>query len=268
MKLFEKLLLNEKFILCLIILNSIVIFLQGFSIDNILKTALIQLDNTITLIFLFELVFKVKALGFSLFIKSKWNIFDAFLIIIALPSLYYWIFNGNSNQLDYLLILRISRLFKFFRLIKFFPNINHMINGVQRALKASIVVLLGFLVYTFIVSVLSCFFYRNIAPENFANPLISFYSIFKIFTVEGWYEIPDYISTNSCEAIGFLTKIYFIIIVFTGGILGLSLVNSIFVDAMVSDNNADLEREVKDLNLKIGSLEKKIDNFIDKQLNN
>jgi len=110
--------------------------------------------------------------------------------------------------------------------------------------------LLGFLVYNFVISVLSCFFYRNIAPEYFANPLVSFYSIFKIFTVDGWYEIPDFISKRSNETIGILTKIYFVVIVFTGGVFGLSIVNSIFVDAMVSDNNDNLENQVAALDKK------------------
>jgi voltage-gated sodium channel len=255
-----KILLNDRFILGLIIANSIVIFLQGFELTKLLKTYLILVDNLITLIFLFELIVKLNSFGFKGYVKSNWNIFDAILIILALPSLYFWLFNGESHQLDYLLVLRIARVFKFFRFIRFFPKIDHLINGVQRALKASIVVLLGFLVYNFVISVLSCFFYRDIAPEYFSNPLVSFYSIFKIFTVEGWYEIPDFISTNSNETIGFLTKIYFVLIVITGGVFGLSLVNSIFVDAMVSDNNDDLEK-------KIEILEKKIDILIDKQLN-
>lgn len=236
------------------------IFMQGFELTQFLKSSLVQADNIITMIFLLELVTKVKTFGLKDFVKSSWNIFDAILIIFAIPSLYFWIFNGNYSQLDYLLVLRISRIFKFFRFIRFFPDIDNLIIGIQRALKASIIVLLGFLVYNFVISVLSCFFYRNIAPEYFANPLISFYSIFKIFTVEGWYEIPDYISKNSSETIGVLTKIYFVLILLTGGIFGLSLVNSIFVDAMVSDNNDELEK-------KVDSLEKKIDKLIDNNLN-
>lgn len=250
-----QILLNDKFILGLIIFNSIIIFLQGFALESLWIRSLVLLDNIITLIFLLELIAKINSYGFRGFVKSNWNIFDAILIILAIPSLYHWFFNDNASQLDYLLILRISRVFKFFRFIRFFPNIDHLIKGVQRAIKASLIVLLGFLVYNFVISVLSCFFYRNIAPEYFANPIISFYSIFKIFTVEGWYEIPDFISRNSNETIGFLTKLYFVLIVVTGGIFGLSLVNSIFVDAMVSDNNDDLER-------KIDSLESKIDKLI------
>lgn len=255
----RNILLNDRFIFGLIIVNSIVIFLQGFEMERLMKSILVQLDNIITLIFLFELIVKVDTFKLKGFLKSNWNIFDAILIALAIPSLFFWVINGDPTQLDYLLILRITRVFKFFRFLRFFPNIDHLIKGVQRALKASVIVLLGFIVYNFIISVLSCFFYRTIAPEYFGNPIISFYSIFKIFTVEGWYEIPDFIASSSNETIGFLTKIYFILIVTTGGVFGLSLVNSIFVDAMVSDNNEDLEK-------KIESLEKKIDELIAKQL--
>lgn len=43
-------------------------------------------------------------------------------------------------------------------------------------------------------------------------------------------------------------------ILITGGIFGLSLVNSIFVDAMVQDNNDELEKKVDLLNKKIDRL--------------
>lgn len=259
-----QLLTNDKFILGLIIVNSLVIFMLGFDLMPVWIGILLQIDNIITLIFVLELVVKIKTFGFKGYVKSNWNIFDGILILLAIPSLYHWLLNGNSTQLEYLLVLRISRVFKFFRLIRFFPNIDHLIKGVSRALKASVIVFLGFLVYNFVISVLSCFFYREIAPEYFANPIVAFYSIFKVFTVEGWYEIPEYIAANSNETVGILTKIYFVIIVLTGGIFGLSIVNSIFVDAMVSDNNEDLEKQVQTLNEKIEGLENKIDKLLDK----
>ena len=108
---------------------------------------------------------------------------------------------------------------------------------------------------------MSCFFYRDIAPEYFADPFVSLYSVFKIFTVEGWFEIPEAIAKNTTETFAALTKIYFVVILLAGGIFGLSIVNSIFVDAMVSDNNDELEK-------KVTSLEQKIDKLIETNLKN
>ncbi|NJL15784.1 MAG: hypothetical protein HC913_24095, partial [Microscillaceae bacterium] len=83
-------------------------------------------------------------------------------------------------------------------------------------------------------------------------------SIFKMFTLEGWYEIPETIAReNGSVQMEFFTKFYFIFIVVTGGIFGLSIVNAIFVDEMVADNNQELE-------LRITRLENKIDILIEK----
>jgi voltage-gated sodium channel len=106
------------------------------------------------------------------------------------------------------------------------------------------------------MAVFSCYLFKDISPEYFGDPIKSFYSTFKVFTVEGWYEIPEKILKNSSDVVSFFGKAYFIIILMTGGILGLSLVNSIFVDAMVSDNNDDLIEKVE-------ALEKKVDFLID-----
>ncbi len=55
-----------------------------------------------------------------------------------------------------------------------------------------------------------------------------------------------------------LVRMYFVFLLIFGGIIGLSLVNSVFVDAMVSDNNDALEEEVRRLNEKIDILTEEI----------
>ena len=146
------------------------------------------------------------------------------------------------------------RVFKSFRFLKFIPGIEHLVKGISRAIKASVIILIGFAVYIFIIGIFSFFLYKEISPEYFGNPINSLYSIFKIFTVEGWYDIPEQLTKNLSPMISFFTYLYFIFVVISGGIFGLSLVNSIFVDAMVSDNNDELEKKIDDLNKKIDSL--------------
>lgn len=252
------LLLNERFILSLIIINSIIIFLSGF--DAVIDSYpwIFFVDNIITSIFLLEVIYKIKEWGFKKYFDSNWNRFDFILVIFATPSLVAWSFGIDFFDVDYLLAFRILRAFKFFRFVKFIPNIDHIINGLGRASKASLLIIIAFFILNFTVSVVSCFIFKNAAPEYFGNPLISFYSIFKIFTVEGWYEIPDVISESYGKTSVFFIRLYFIVILFFGGIFGLSLVNSIFVDAMVSDNNEELEGKISELEIKIDQLIKLI----------
>ena len=104
------------------------------------------------------------------------------------------------------------------------------------------------------VALLSCALFKSSAPEYFATPIDSIYSIFRICTGEGWNEIPDTIAANSTIATARLVRLYFSILLILCSIIGLSLVNSIFVDAMVSDNNDELEKQVKELNEKVDKL--------------
>jgi voltage-gated sodium channel len=238
----SRLLLDERFILLIIFLNSLVIFLEGFSPSAPLSIYLDVIDNIFTGVFLAELIIKLRHWGRVKYFESNWNIFDFTLVLIALPALISSVVPGNFIDLGFLLAFRTLRVFKFFRFIRFVPHIDKIIRGSIRAAKASIVILFSFFIFNFTVSLLTCFIFRSISPEHFANPLISFYSIFKIFTVEGWYEIPDLIAENShSPLLGVVTRLYFIVILFVGGIFGLSLVNSIFVDAMISETNDEIE---------------------------
>ena len=51
-------------------------------------------------------------------------------------------------------------------------------------------------------------------------------------------------------------RIYFSILLFMGGIIGMSLVNSIFVDAMAADNNDEVLEKLSQLERKLDQIEK------------
>ncbi|WP_291856384.1 ion transporter [Marinilabilia sp.] len=248
--------LNDNIILGVIILNSITILLGAF--DNLSSSQLILItsfDNTITIVFIIEMIVKLLEFRLKGYFSSTWNKLDFFLVLLSIPALISWVFDLSLSNLSFFLVFRVLRVFKSFRFLKFVPGITDLIKGVQRALKTSVVIILGFCVYIFIIGIFSTYLFQSIAPEHFSNPWISFYSIFKIFTVEGWYEIPEQIAATTDGSIAFLSKFYFVFILVTGGIFGLSLVNSIFVEAMLSDNTDDISQ-------KIDNLEKKLDNYM------
>lgn len=250
----KKLFLNDKIILIIILLNSVVIFMSGFDWPEANKFLLAVIDNIITGLFIVELLIKFREFGFKNYFKSNWNKFDFTLIVLSVPALISFALNIDGANISFLLVFRVMRVFKSFRFLKFVPGIEHLIKGIQRALKASIIVLIGFIIYIFIVGVFSFYLFKSSAPEYFSNPMTSLYSIFKIFTIEGWYEIPEQITKDYSSVFAFFTYFYFIFLLLTGGIFGLSLVNSIFVDAMVSDNNDELEQKIDNLDKKITEL--------------
>jgi len=218
------------------------------------KFLLNLLDNLITGLFIVELIVKFSVYGMKTYFESNWNKFDLTLIILSIPAFIAFILHIETANIGFLLVFRVMRVFKSFRFLKFVNGIEHLIIGIQRALKASVIVLIGFIVYIFIIGIFSFYIFKSSAPEYFSNPLTSLYSIFKIFTVEGWFEIPEQITKEYSSISAFFTYFYFIFILLTGGIFGLSLVNSIFVDAMLSDNNDELEKKIDNLDKKITEL--------------
>jgi len=250
----KRLFLNDKFILILILLNAVTIFASGFNMSFNNRFTLSIIDNLITGFFIVEIIIKFKEFGIKNYFKSNWNKFDFTLVALSLPTLIAFIGNVEVTSFSFLLVFRVMRVFKSFRFLKFIPGIEHLVKGISRALKASIVVLIGFVIYIFIIGIFSFYLFKEVSPVYFGNPLNSLYSIFKIFTVEGWYEIPEQLTQGLSSTTSFFTYMYFIFVVISGGIFGLSLVNSIFVDAMVSDNNDELEKKIELIDKKIDKL--------------
>lgn len=248
----RRIFLNERLILSVILCNAVVMFLLAFEqYSN--NVYLDVLDHIFTIFFAFEVAIKIGLLSWRVYISDRWNLFDFVITIISLPSLLLLIFK-DFPDLSALLVFRVARVAKFFRFLRFIPDIQNLIQGVKRAIRASVFVFIVLFIYIFILSLFSCFLFKDVCPEHFKNPVDAFYSIFKIFTVEGWYEIPDTISARSNFFTGMWVKLYFVLVVLTGGIFGFSIVNAIFVDEMVKDNNDDLEAQVKELHKKIDLL--------------
>ena len=142
------------------------------------------------------------------------------------------------------------------RFMRFIPNIRQMMAGIQRAFRASAFVFAALLIYNVLLAILSTYLFHAEDPYHFEDPFRSLYTIFQMFTLEGWNEIPETIEANSEPGswkIAF-SRLFFLIVVMTGGIFGFSIVNAIFVDEMVMDNNDVLENKVDELNKKIDRL--------------
>jgi voltage-gated sodium channel len=259
---FTRFFLDERKILLLISLNALTLFVLGFpQLPPGVTRAVALVDDGITVLFVVELGVKLRAFGLGGYLQSGWNKLDLTLVLLSLPSLAAHIVDHSAVDLDFLLALRVSRAFKFFRFLRFVPGVDHLLLGVGRALRASVMILVGFFVALFMVSLVTGRVYGLVAPEHFGDPLRALYSIFKIFTVEGWFDIPDDVAERLSPAGAFFTRLFFVVLLLGGGIFGLSLVNSIFVDAMVSDNNADLEDKVDALTREVSLLREHLGRF-------
>ena len=261
--------LNDRIILMLISINAIIIFFQGFKADTY-DQVLAYVDDALTFLFIIEMIVKTSHYGWKEYLRSGWNKFDVILILLSIPSLVAHLVPHIEQYVNvsYLLVFRVFRVFKFFRFVQFFPQVEHIFRSAQQALSASFMVLVGFFVVIFIMAILSTFFFQNAAPNLFGDPLTSYYSTFQVFTVEGWNAIPDALVKEAAangkpfaDIAIFFIRMYFIGLFIVGGIFGLSIVNSIFVDAMISDHD-ETEKQFEDVEKKLNSMEEKMDKML------
>lgn len=251
-----RILINDKFVFSIIVINALAIFLNAFpEISKASKGILFWIDYACAIFFIVELLLKVQNYSFKGYWDSGWNRFDFFVVLASSPVLLSPVFDLKTFSV--LLILRLSRISRLIKLLRFIPNRDSLLQGTIRALKASIGVFMALAFLIFLFSMGATLLFGTDSPEYFGNPLISFYSLFKVFTVEGWYEIPDSLATQTESSFGaFFIRFYFIVCVLAGGILGLSLANAVFVDEMTADNTAKAERLILELKEEIKSLRK------------
>jgi voltage-gated sodium channel len=146
-----------------------------------------------------------------------------------------------SHQFDLFVsfaALRSLRVFKFLRVIEYIPNGKQISAQVYKALKGISFIVLAFVVYSVIVSIISVSLFKAYAPSFFSNAFDAFFTIYNVFSGDGFGGAVAEIGAHCSPGYLAFAKVYFVLIGFTGSILGLSLINSIFVDQMLAAEHA------------------------------
>lgn len=247
----RKFFLSDRVMMIIILVNAITIYFQT---DHRTWFWLQWVDLSCTLIFFIEMLVKHRVYGFRRYWSDGWNRMDGILVLLSLPSLAAPFVEAAGSNLSMLLILRLLRVLKFFRVMRFFPNFVKIATGFRLAMRQTWAVLAGFTVIVVILGLINCSLFGDRVPQYFGTPLDSIYTIFRMFTVEGWYEIPDAVADATTPGMVHVVRLFFCLLLIFGGIIGMSFINSIFVDAMAEDNNDDVKEQLKQLEAKIDRL--------------
>lgn len=275
-----KLIIAERSVVAIIILNTLALGAMAFTDPDLFQASDVHdavhgptawaatgwgrtlyaaarwVDYACVIYFIIETLLKVRQDGWRRYWSSAWNRFDFAIVLASAPVLLSPML--ETTDLSIVLVLRMGRLFRLFRVMRFIPNREHLYRGVTRALKASIGVFLALVLINVVLSLGATQLFGEIAPEYFGNPALSSYSLFRVFTVEGWHEIPEAIAGKAPPMLAVLARVYFMGAVLVGGFLGVALANAVFVDEMTMDNNDDLEEKVDALTEEIRALRDEI----------
>jgi voltage-gated sodium channel len=257
---------SEPVVIAAILLNAVIVTLTYFPTYHGNAT-LMTLDKIFTIFFVLEAASKIGVLGSKHYFGSGMHRFDFALVVASFPSLLIGLVELPDTS--FLLLLRVLRLLRLLRFLQFIPNIEHLLSGLVRAIKASLLVLIFLAFFNFILAIFTCHFYGRLAPELFGDPLLAMFTIFQLFTVEGWNEIPteinDAIKASQLSwylfdgyALMAFTRFYFGTVVLFGGIFGLSLANAVFVDEMTIDNNDLIEQKMDTMQRQLATVQQQL----------
>lgn len=259
---------KEKNLFAITLLNVVIIYFHSFSYFSDYFFYFDLADASITLFFLCEIIYKISN-NYDKGLKAKfkyywkhdhWNKLDFISLILALPSLGV-LFINDLELFAGFTVLRSLRIFKFIRVIEFIPEGKRIVPQLVRALKAVMFIIFAFIIYSTIISLISVSIYKSYTDDYFTNAFDSFFTIFKIFSGDGFSDVvADITDHPNCSlSFAYFTKFYFVFIVFTGSILGLSLINSIFIDQMTiakDEHDSSEKKIIADLKSEIEEVKK------------
>ena len=164
-----------NFIIGVILFNAVLLGLE--TSDPVMAQVgglVLFLDQVCLAIFVVEIALKLFAHGWRFF-KSGWNLFDFFIVAIALvPAT-----QGFS-------VLRALRILRVLRVISATPRLRRVVEGFITALPGmgSVFLLMSLIFY--IGAVMATKLFGNTFPEWFGDLGRSGYSLFQIMTLESW----------------------------------------------------------------------------------
>ncbi len=249
-----KFLINEKFLTIILIIYALVVFCGEQFASSLFSFSLwVWIDFVCTLIFLSEMIIKLRLEGWKKYIKNNW--FDAFVVIISLPSLLVpFVEFGNLHTVVILRLLRLGRIMRVFLLFQYLPNINKLLKGFLSGIRQTASVLLGFLIVMFVLGMISYALFKDISVQFFGTPLQSLHSMFQLFVIDGWLEITHAVSEGMTPIGRELVYFYFISLVALLGIIGMAFITSIFVDAMAEKDNDDVQKKLRKISKQMDAL--------------
>lgn len=213
------------------------------------------LDGIVLGIFVVEVILKMGAHGRRpwRYFQDPWNVFDFVIVAIC--------FVPAAGQ--YALVMRLARLFRVLRLVKFIPKLRILVSALLKSIPSMIYVtiLLSLLFYMYAVA--ATFLFSGNDPVHFGNLQLSMLSLFRIVTLEDWTDIM-YIQMYGCDVYGYgvmeelcvnpvatplLGALFFVSFVLVGTMVVLNLFIGVIMSGM-DEATAEAHREMVLMKLK------------------
>ncbi|MGM0553552.1 MAG: ion transporter [Pseudomonadota bacterium] len=163
---------TQRFIIALILLNALTLGLEtSHTVMTWIGPAIKGADAIILSMFTTEVLIKLFVYRLR-FWRNPWNVFDFFVVGIALiPA------SGPFS------VLRVLRLL---RLVSMVPKLRFIVEALLRAIPGIISIIGLLLLIFYVFAIIATGLFRESHPEWFGTLGASMYTLFQIMTLESW----------------------------------------------------------------------------------
>lgn len=224
----------QWFIIVVILVNAAVLGLLTLQLPEAMLAALRFVDDACLVIFCFEITMKLIVYRLKFF-RDGWNIFDFAVVAIALLP--------NTGGLSVLRALRVLRLL---RLATAVPSMRRVINGMFSALPGGASVAGVLFIMYYVGAIIGVNLFSKTVPQHFGDIGTTFFTLFKMMTLEGWPDIATVVMEQHPRA-----WIFFVVFIIFTTFTTLNLLFGIIVDAMEKAKEEEVREEMADQGIEI-----------------
>lgn len=224
----------QGFIIAVILVNAVILGLMTLPVAPETLAILRLIDNVCLVIFCAEIAAKLGAFGLRFF-RNGWNVFDFIVVAIALLP--------DAGALSVLRALRVLRLL---RLATAVPSMRRVINGMFAALPGGASVAGVLFIMYYVGAIIGMTLFSKTVPEHFGDIGTTFFTLFKMMTLEGWPDIASVVLEQHPRA-----WIFFVVFIIFTTFTTLNLLFGIIVDAMEQAKEEEVRQEMADKGVEV-----------------
>ena len=252
----------EHFMTLSVIMNTVVMTMDRYGIEEELEATLAQINAVFTYLFIYEMGVKLLAIGPKKYAASKWNLLDGGVVLLSVIELIIESQSSDSSGGSSISAFRTVKVFRTFRvmrvarILRALHSMQVIMGVITRSFRSFMYVILLLFVFVFIYALLGVQIYQgtyDFGPDeplprgNFEDFALAFVTVFQVLTMENWQEVL-YPSMRAARGSPFkktLTALYYISWIFIGNFILLNLFLAILIDsfsAEETDASADAEQ--------------------------
>lgn len=191
-------------------------------------TSTVEALNTfLAVIFFMELIGNLVSFGISEFMVDGLNAFDATIVIIGVIE--------ALSATKQLVILRLFRLLRIGKLLRYLPTIQRQLTVMIRTLSSVMGFMVLMFLFVFVFAILGMNIFAGRLPAeariNFDGFISSFIAVFVVLSTEDW----DLIMSTAVEGTTVWASMYFIIVIVIGNYILFNLFVAIMVEGFATD---------------------------------